>query len=92
MMGPFDSVFGDSAFDLDRDGHIDAGEWSLINDTLFTDQSSSDDFDDDDELEDELEFSGISRDEFEMMDDDERRSALEDAGLDPDDFDDLDDF
>ncbi len=88
MTGPFDDMFGNTPFDLDHDGHIDAGEWSLINDTLYSEDSDSDDMDDEDEFEDELEMSGLSRDDLEMMDPDERREALEDAGFDADDFDD----
>ena len=46
------------------------------------------DFDDDspDDFDDELEMTGLDRDEWEFMDEDERREALEDAGLDPDNF------
>ena len=47
MMGPYDSIFGDSPFDLDHDGHIDAGEASFIEDTVFSDHDDDDtDFDD----------------------------------------------
>ena len=35
-------------------------------------------------------FTGITKDEFELMDDDEKREALEDAGIDVDDYDDFD--
>ena len=55
----------------------------LINDTLFSDDSSSSASEDD-----ELEMAGLSRDDLEMMDPDERREALEDAGFDADDFED----
>ena len=89
MTGPFDDMFGNTPFDLNNDGHIDSGEWAFINDTLFSDDSSSD-IDEDDELEDELDMAGLDRDELEMMDPEERREALEDAGLDADDFDDFD--
>ncbi len=90
MMGPFDEMFGNTSFDLDKDGHIDAGEWSLINDTLYSDDAGSDD-DEFDDFEDDLDMAGLSRDELEMMDPDERRDALEEAGFDIDDFDDFDD-
>ncbi|SEM01389.1 hypothetical protein SAMN04487770_12350 [Butyrivibrio sp. ob235] len=56
MMGPYDSVFGNSPFDLDHDGHIDAGEASLIEDTVFSnhddDDTDFDDFDDSDSGDD----------------------------------------
>ena len=86
MTGPFDEIWGNTPFDLDRDGHIDPGEWALINNTFFSEDSDSD-VDEDDELEDDLEIAGLDRDELELMDPDERREALEDAGLDADDFD-----
>lgn len=91
MTGPFDRLFGNGPFDLNHDGKIDAAEAAFINDTFFEDNngiSSGSSFDDEDELEDELELAGLDRDELEFMDPDERREALEDAGLDPDDFDD----
>ena len=93
MTGPMDRLFGNSAFDLNRDGKIDAAEWAFINDTLFEDNNgissgSSFDDDEDDDITDEIEMAGLDRDELEFMDADERREALEDAGLDPDDFDD----
>ena len=90
MTGPFDDMFGETPFDLDRDGHIDAGEWSLINDTLFSDDTRRSSIDEDDDFEDELDMAGLDRDELEMMDPEERREALEDAGLDADDFDNFD--
>ena len=83
MTGPFDDMFGNTPFDLNHDGHIDGGEWAFINDTLFSDDSSSSASEDD-----ELEMAGLSRDDLEMMDPDERREALEDAGFDADDFED----
>ncbi len=91
MQGPFDKMFGHSAFDFNHDGKIDAAEWAFLDDTIFNEDSadSSDDFYED-ELEDELESAGLSREELEFMDEDERREALEDAGLDPDDF--MDEF
>lgn len=47
----------------------------------------SDDLEEDDEIVDELEMSGLDIDELADVDEDERREALEDAGLDPDDYD-----
>lgn len=87
MTGPFDDMFGNTPFDLNHDGHIDGGEWAFINDTLFSDDSSSS-TSEDDEIDDELEMAGLSRDDLEMMDPEERREALEDAGFDADDFED----
>lgn len=87
MTGPFDDMFGNTPFDLNHDGHIDGGEWAFINDTLFADDSSSS-TSEDDEIDDELEMAGLSRDDLEMMDQEERREALEDAGFDADDFED----
>ena len=87
MTGPFDDMFGNTPFDLNHDGHIDGGEWAFINDTLFSDDSSSS-TSEDDEIDDELEMAGLSRDDLEMMDQEERREALEDAGFDADDFED----
>lgn len=91
MTGPFDRLFGNTPFDLNHDGKIDACETAFINDTFYENHNgiSSGSYDDeDDEVIDELEMAGLDRDDLEFMDDDERRSALEDAGLDPDDFDD----
>lgn len=88
MNGPFDNIFGNTPFDLNRDGHIDGGEWAFINDTLFSDDLDTD-VDEEDELEDELDMAGLDRDELELMDPEERWDALEDAGLDPDDFEDF---
>ena len=87
MTGPFDDMFGNTPFDLNHDGHIDGGEWAFINDTLFSDDSSSS-ASEEDEIDDELEMVGLSRDDLEMMDQEERREALEDAGFDVDDFED----
>lgn len=91
MTGPLDRLFGNGPFDLNHDGRIDAGETAYINDVVFglNDDNSSESYDEDEELEDELEMAGLDRDELELMDEDERRDALEDAGLDADDFDDF---
>ena len=90
MAGPFDRLFGNTPFDLNHDGKIDACETAFINDTFFEDHNgiSSGSYDEDDEIEDELEMAGLDRDELEFMDPEERREALEDAGFDADDFDD----
>ena len=91
MQGPFDKMFGHSAFDFNHDGKIDAAEWAFINDTIFNeDNGEASELYDEEEIEDELEEAGLSREELEFMDEDERREALEDAGLDPDDF--MDEF
>ena len=96
-MGFFDR----DSFDLNRDGKIDAFELdaelqmmagsreeaiALTGDDAF--YTGSDDLEEDDELEDELEMSGLDIYELADMDEDERREALEDAGLDPDDYED----
>jgi hypothetical protein len=46
MKGPFDDMFGNTPFDLNNDGHIDASEWAFINDTVFKEDDDSSDFDD----------------------------------------------
>lgn len=43
----------------------------------------------DEELRDDLYFSGLDETELYLMDSDERAEALEDAGLDPADYDDF---
>jgi hypothetical protein len=91
MTGPLDRLFGNTPFDLNHDGKIDACETAFINDTFYEDThgiSSGSYEEDDEEILDELEMAGLDRDDLEFMDADERREALEDAGLDPDDFDD----
>ena len=75
-MGPFDRLYGNTPFDLNHDGKIDAGETAYINDIVFS-EKPEDDIDEEDELKDEIEF----------MNPEERREAIEDAGYDPDDFD-----
>ena len=85
--------------DFNRDGEVDATEMYLAEEMLCTSKEEHEalfgdagDFEDDkyeeeDNLEDELELAGLHADELELMDEDERREALEDAGLDPDDYD-----
>ena len=36
MNGPFDRLFGHSAFDIDDDGEIDGGEFALMHDLIFS--------------------------------------------------------
>jgi hypothetical protein len=75
MTGPFDRIFGNSGFDLNHDGKIDAGEAAYIYTTLFEEEERARN-DEEEELRDEIEF----------MDPEDRRQAIEDAGYDPDDF------
>jgi hypothetical protein len=75
MTGPYDRMFANTPFDLNRDGRIDTGEEAYIYETLYAEDEKSR-YDDEEELRDEIEF----------MDFDERRQAIEDAGYDPDDF------
>ena len=92
MTGPYDRMFANSPFDLNRDGKIDAAEAALIYEEFIEEKHGlvfgSGDYDEEEELLDELEIAGLDRDELDFMDPDERREALEDAGLDPDDYDD----
>ena len=92
MAGLFDRLFGNTAFDLNRDGKIDACETAFINDTFYEDTHgiSSGSYEEEEDVVDELDIYGLDRDDLELMDEDERREALEDAGLDLDDFDDFD--
>ena len=85
MLGKNGRLFG-SNFGFDDDERRRAHEYAIVNDVIFGHDEASRDYDDEDELEDELELSGLDVDELEMMGADERREALEDAGLDPDDF------
>ena len=79
-----DGRFYDSAFDLNRDGRLDAAEMCFMDKVIFGNDEEEEDIDYE---TDELEDAGLDRDELEWMDADERREVLEDAGLDPDDFD-----
>lgn len=81
--------------DFNKDGEVDAAEEFMGMEMLCSSREEHEalfgdagDFDDDssDDFDDELEMTGLDRDELEFMDEDERREALEDAGLDPDDF------
>lgn len=92
MAGLFDRLFGNTAFDLNRDGKIDVCETAFINDTFYEDTHgiSSGSYEEEEDVVDELDIYGLDKDDLELMDEDERREVLEDAGLDPDDFDDFD--
>jgi len=78
----------DSMFDFDRDGELNSTEKAMELDFLSGGNSSNIFLNDD--LYQDLSFTGITKDEFELMDDDEKREALEDAGIDVDDYDDFD--
>lgn len=95
-MGFFDRPL----FDFNGDGKTDGFETyvglqmmassrqeaiTLTGDDTF--YNGSDDFEEGDDLVDEIEMAGLDVDELADMDDDERREALEDAGLDLDDYD-----
>lgn len=84
--------------DFNGDGEVDGTERFLAeemlcgsreeHEALFGDAGDfGEEIDEEEELEDELMYAGIDKDDLEMMDPDERREALEDAGLDADDFD-----
>ena len=75
----------DSMFDFDRDGELNSTEKAMELDFL-SGGNSSNIFLNDDDLYQDLSFTGITKDEFELMDDDEKREALEDAGIDVDDY------
>lgn len=77
-------MYYDPFFDLNRDGEIDATEWAFM-ESITNPQTES--VDEEEELEDELEMSGLDYDELANMDEDSRREVLEDAGLDPDEYD-----
>ena len=86
--GDFDVLGGvGDAFDFDGDGRLNGAEFGIAMEVLS--EGDSDEYEEDDDLDDELDEAGLDRFELEMMDEDERREALEDAGLDPDDYDDL---
>lgn len=84
--------------DFNGDGEVDSTERFLAEEMLCGSREEHEalfgyagDFgekiDEEEELEDELMFAGLDKDDLELMDPDERRDALEDAGLDADDFD-----
>ena len=79
-----DKGFLGDIFDVNHDGELDGFERTLDY-MAFEDLTSVDSQEED--LDDDIELAGLSRDELEWMDEDERREALEDAGLDPDDYD-----
>lgn len=82
-----DGRFYDANFDFDGDGKLNSYEYSVMDDMIFGNRDSYDEDDSDDDVEDELLFSGLDADELRYMDKDERRDVLEDAGLDADAFD-----
>lgn len=87
-MGPYDWHY-----DRNGDGVLDAHEeyerQDFIDYMNKTGLYEEDDSEIEDDLDDELELSGLSRDELEYMDDDERAETLEDAGIDPDNWEDF---
>ena len=97
----FDKGFFGGLFDFNGDGKLDGFEraadhmafMNMVSESEKEEAKSSgtsfgsSDYDEEDELVNELEAAGLDLDELEYMDDDERIEALEDAGLDPDDFD-----
>ena len=86
MLGK-DGRFYDRNFDFNRDGKLDAYEYSVMQDVVFG-KNSSGSYNEEEELEDELDMVGLDRYKREDMDEDERREALEDAGLNPDEYED----
>lgn len=84
--------------DFNGDGEVDSTELFLAEEMLCGNREEYEalfgdvgDFgeviDEEQELEDELMYAGLDKDEQELMDPDERRESLEDVGLDADDFD-----
>lgn len=84
--------------DFNGDGEVDSTELFLAEEMLCGNREEYEalfgdvgDFgeviDEEQELEDELMYVGLDKDELELMDPDERRESLEDVGLDADDFD-----
>lgn len=81
------SLFEDM-FDFNHDGELSSFEKTMryeFLEGLGKNEKHTEDTEEDMELE--LELSGLDPDELEFMDPDERREALEDAGLDPDEYD-----
>ena len=79
----------DRMFDFDRDGELNSTEKAMELDFLSGGNSSNISINDDG-LYQNLSFTGITKDEFDLMDDAEKREALEDSGIDLDDYDDFD--
>lgn len=84
--------------DFNGDGEVDSTERFFADEMLCASREEHEalfgdagDFgeepDEEEELEDELMYAGLDRDELEMMDPDEREEALEEAGLGSDDYD-----
>lgn len=68
-------------FDLNKNGKMDAWEWALLDDI------AGNNTDEEEQLKEQLELSGLDFDDLMDMDEDDRREVIEDANLDPDDFD-----
>lgn len=68
-------------FDLNKNGKMDAWEWALLDDI------AGNNIDEEEQLKEQLELSGLDFDDLMDMDEDDRRELIEDANLDPDDFD-----
>ena len=82
--------------DFNGDGEVDDTEHFLAEEMLCVSREEHEalfgdagDFSKeiDEEIEDELMYAGLDKDELELMNPDERRNALDDVGLDADDFD-----
>ena len=82
--------------DFNGDGEVDSTELFLAEEMLCGNREEylfgdvgdfGEVIDEEQELEDELMYAGLDKDELELMDPDERRESLEDVGLDADDFD-----
>lgn len=68
-------------FDLNKNGKMNAWEWALLDDI------TGNNTDEEEQLKEQLELSGLDFDDLMDMDEDDRRKVIEDANLDPDDFD-----
>lgn len=68
-------------FDLNKNGKMNAWEWALLDDITRNNT------DEEKQLKEQLELSGLDFDDLMDMDEDDRREVIEDANLDLDDFD-----
>ena len=68
-------------FDLNKNRKMDAWEWALLDDITRNNT------DEEKQLKEQLELSGLDFDDLMDMDEDDRREVIEDANLDLDDFD-----